>query len=177
VVYEGQGDPFAMKPSDFVLQPPLIRHRVLESSPGLEVVEITAPAMHETFAEHAMELPNGVDESLVFGDQRFLRHIAAETPWTPFAGGEAQETRLAEASGGMADARTIRACGELIHFAPHDGELVFGFVLDGTATLDYREQAALRPGDSFVIPPNEAWSLTGASADFRLLHVTTAPLD
>jgi len=177
VVYEGQGDPFAMKPSDFVLQPPLIRHRVLESSPGLEVVEITAPAMHETFADHAMELPNGVDAAQVFGSQRFLKHIAAETPWTPFAGGEAQESALSEATGDLADARTIRACGGPIHFAPHAGELVFGFVLDGTATLDYRGGAELRPGDSFVIPPNHAWSLTGASADFRLLHVTTNRLD
>jgi len=177
VVYEGQGEPFVMKPGDFVLQPPLIRHRVLESSRGLEVVEITAPAMHETFADHAMELPNGVDEARMFGGQRFLRRVAAETPWTPFAGGEAQETGLAEATGGLAEARTIRACGGPIHFAPHDGELVFGFVLDGTATLDYREQAELRPGDSFVIPPNHAWSLIGASADFRLLHVTTNRLD
>jgi quercetin dioxygenase-like cupin family protein len=166
-----------MKPGDFVLQPPLIRHRVLESSPGLEVVEITAPAMHETFADHAMELPNGVDAAQVFGSQRFLRHIAAETPWTPFAGGEAQETALSEATGGLADARTIRACGGPIQLAPHDGELVFGFMLDGTATLDYRERAELRPGDSFVIPPNHAWSLTGASADFRLFHVATIRLD
>ncbi|HEX4799669.1 MAG TPA: cupin domain-containing protein [Sphingomicrobium sp.] len=175
VVYEGQGEPFVMKAGDFVLQPPLIRHRVLESSPGLEVIEITAPAMHETFADHAMVLPNGVDEALMFGSQRFLRYIAAETPWTPFGGGEAQEAALAEATGGLADARTIR--GGPIDFAPHDGELVFGFALDGKATLDYRECAELRPGDAFVIPPNEPWRLTDPSPDFRLLHVTTALLD
>jgi quercetin dioxygenase-like cupin family protein len=175
VVYEGQGEPFVMKPGDFVLQPPLIRHRVLESSPGLEVVEITAPAMHETFADHAMELPNGVDESLVLGGQRFLFHVAADLPWTPFNGGEAQESALAEATAGLAETRTIR--GGPIEFAPHDGELVFGFVLDGTAALDYREKAELHAGDAFAIPPNEAWRLTDPSRDFRLLHVTTAPLD
>jgi quercetin dioxygenase-like cupin family protein len=177
VVYEGQGAPFVMNPGDFVLQPPLIRHRVLESSRGLEVVEITAPAMHETFADHAMELPNGVDAALVFGQQRFLRHVAADTPWTPFGGGDAQETTLADATGGLANARTIRPREGEIDFEPHDGELVFGFVLDGAAMLDYREEARLRPGDAFVIPPGEGWSLSDASADFRLLHVTTAPLD
>jgi quercetin dioxygenase-like cupin family protein len=177
VVYEGQGEPFVMKPGDFVLQPPLIRHRVLESSPGLEVIEITAPAMHETFADHAMELPNAVDEALVFGDQRFLFHRAADTPWAPFNGGEAQESALAEATGGLADARTIRSSGAPLDVPAHDGELVFGFVLDGTATLDYREKAGLRAGDAFVIPPSEPWRLTGPSEDFRLLHVTTAPLD
>jgi quercetin dioxygenase-like cupin family protein len=175
VVYEGQGEPFVMKPGDFVLQPPLIRHRVLESSPGLEVVEITAPAMHETFADHTMELPNGVDETLAFGKQRFLFHVAADLPWTPFNGGEAQESALAEATAGLAETRTIR--GGPIEFAPHDGELVFGFVLDGTAALDYREKAELHAGDAFAIPPNEAWRLTDPSRDFRLLHVTTAPLD
>ena len=43
VVYEDQGEPFVMEAGDLVLQPPGIRHRVLESSPGLEVVEITLP--------------------------------------------------------------------------------------------------------------------------------------
>src|SRR5690349_7367988 len=52
VVYEGQGDPFVMAPGDCVLQPPRIRHRVLESSPGLEVIEVAGPAEHETLADH-----------------------------------------------------------------------------------------------------------------------------
>ena len=43
VVYEDQGEPFVMHEGDLVLQPPEIRHRVLESSPGLEVIEIGAP--------------------------------------------------------------------------------------------------------------------------------------
>ena len=56
VVYEDQGEPFVMREGDLVLQPPAIRHRVLESSPGLEVIEIGAPAVHATFADHEMEL-------------------------------------------------------------------------------------------------------------------------
>jgi quercetin dioxygenase-like cupin family protein len=31
VVYEDQGEPFVMHPGDCVLQPPGIRHRVLEA--------------------------------------------------------------------------------------------------------------------------------------------------
>ena len=38
VVYEDQGEPFTMHAGDTVLQPPHIRHRVLESSAGLEVL-------------------------------------------------------------------------------------------------------------------------------------------
>ena len=179
VVYEDQGDPFVLESGDMVLQPPGIRHRVLESSPGLEVVEITCPALHETFADHELSLPTGrLDQERLFGAQKFLRHVARDAPWVPFSGGEARETNLRAATAGLADVRRVRPSGSAgIAFPAHDGELVFGFVLEGTAELEFAGQHALAPADAFVIPPNEAWSLSGASDDFRLLHLTTARLD
>jgi len=175
VLYQDQGEPFVMNEGDLVLQPPGIRHRVLESSPGLEVVEISAPALHETLADHEMTLPNGENPERDFGGQRFLRHISAETPWIPLRGAEAQETRIADATNGLACVRVIRPADDPeIRFSKHDGELVFGFVLDGTAALDGREVA---PADAFVIPPGEPWRLAAVSPEFRLLHVTTARLD
>jgi quercetin dioxygenase-like cupin family protein len=174
VVYEDQGVPFVMEPGDLVLQPPEIRHRVLESSPGLEVVEITCPALHETFADHEMNLPNDcIDRERSFGGQGFLRHIAKQVGWAPFERGEAQETAMREATRGLADVRTTRSAGSSIAFPPHGGELVFGFVLEGAGRLDYRDAHDLGPADSFIIPPGEAWSLSDASDDFRLLHLTT----
>jgi len=177
VVYEDQGEPFVMHEGDLVLQPPEIRHRVLESSSGFEIIEIGAPAVHATFGDHVLELPNRSNPERVFGGQRFLHHKAADTPWTPFGGGEARETVLAEATGGLADARTIRVTDGDIHFAPHSGELAFGFVLHGEAMLEHGDAAALHAGDAFVIPPDQPWRLANASADFRLFHVTTARLD
>jgi quercetin dioxygenase-like cupin family protein len=175
VVYEDQGEPFVMEAGDLVLQPPLIRHRVVESAAGLEVVEISAPALHETFADHELELPNGERPQRMFGGQRFLRHIASDTAWTPFNGGQAQETAIAQATGHLAEVRTIRPAGASeMSFPAHDGELVFGFVLEGRAVLGRHR---LGPADAFVIPPEEPWGLTGMSSDFRLLHVTTACLD
>jgi quercetin dioxygenase-like cupin family protein len=168
-----------MAAGDLVLQPPGIRHRVLESSAGLEVVEITCPALHETFADHEMELPNGRgDPARLFGGQRFLHHIAATAPWEPWHGAEAQPTALSEATAGLADARTLRPGGDpAVAIPPHGGELVFGFVLDGAARLERGEGHALGPADSFVIPPGEGWRLTEMSRDFRLLHVTTGSID
>jgi len=178
VVYEDEGDPFVMGEGDLVLQPPLIRHRVLESSPGLEVVELSAPALHETFADHKLELPNVQRTGRKFGPQQFLRYVAAETPWTAFGGGEAREIGLGEATGGSAEGRVIRPTkAATISFAQHPGELVFGFVLDGSARLRFRGDHQLGPADAFVIPPNEAWSLAQCSDDFGLLHITTARLD
>ena len=57
LVYEDQGPPFVLQAGDCVLQPPLIRHRVLECASGLEVVEVSSPAEHPTFVDHAMTLP------------------------------------------------------------------------------------------------------------------------
>ena len=175
VVYEDQGEPFVMAAGDMVLQPPGIRHRVLESSAGLEVVEISCPALHETFADHGMELPNGgPDAARDYDGQSFLHHVAATSAWTAWHGAEAQETGVRDATGGLAEARIVRP-GPVpaVAVPPHDGELVLGFVLEGSARLDQGEGFALGPADSFVIPPGEAWRMSGMSGDFRLLHVTT----
>jgi quercetin dioxygenase-like cupin family protein len=178
VVYEDQGEPFVMAAGDMVLQPPGIRHRVLESSAGLEVVEISCPAAHETFAEHEVELPNGdAEPTRSYGGQRFLHHVAAEAPWRPWHGAEAQGTGVSEATGGLAEARIVRAgASPVVAVPPHDGELVFGFVLAGSALLEFGERGQLGPADAFVIPPGEAWGVSDMSGDFRLLHVTTGTI-
>ncbi len=177
VVYEDQGDPFVLNAGDLVLQPPGIRHQVLESSPGLEVIEIAAPALHATFADHEMALPNGtLAADRDFSGQHFLRHVAAQASWTPFHGGEVQETAMRAATRGIADFRTLRQEGPSIDVPPHAGELVFGFVLRGNAELGFDEGHKLVREDSFVIPPGKTWSLRNMSDDFRLLHVTTERL-
>lgn len=178
VVYQDAGEPFLMREGDLVIQPPEIRHRVLESSDGLEVVEVSAPAVHATYADHGLELPNGSNPGRIYGGQRFLRHVAAETRWTPANGGEAQETEVGVATSGLAQVRTLRPRNdEALAIGGYRGELVFGFVLDGSAVLDHRGMHELGSADAFVIPPGQPWRLTGPSPDFRLLHVTTAQLD
>ena len=166
VVYEDQGEAFVMEAGDLVLQPPGIRHRVLESSPGLEVVEISAPALHETLADHELELPNGRgDPTRRWGGQRFLRHIARER----------SEIALGEATGGLAHAQAVRlAPGEALDMPRHDGELVFAFVTEGSGRLDFRDGFELGAADSFVILPGEPWKLVAGPRGLYLLHVTTA---
>ena len=179
VVYEDQGEPFVMAEGDMVLQPPGIRHRVLESSPGLEVIEITCPALHETYADHEMALPSGhAGAARDFEGQRFLHHVAAKSPWTEWHGAEAQATAARVATGGLAETRVIRTSGsQTIAMPPHDGELEFGFVLEGSVRLEHGKSYLLGPADSFVMPPGKAWRLTVASDDFRLLHVTTEQIN
>jgi quercetin dioxygenase-like cupin family protein len=175
LVYEDQGAPFLMQAGDCVLQPPRIRHRVLESSSAFEVVEIGCPALHETLADHAMALPNGtVAPDRDFGGQRFLHHVAAKTPRVPhFATGfERRETGMAAATSGLADARVIRPAGvQGFSAAPHTGELFFGFVLEGSVVLDCGGAHPLAAADAFVIPAGEAWGFSDASSDLELLEV------
>ena len=105
VVYEDQGPPFVLRAGDCVLQPPRIRHRVLESSPGLEVIEIGCPAEHPTRLDHALELPTAArDPARDFSGQRFVRHEAERARYLPWRaeGFEARDTGIAAATCGIA---------------------------------------------------------------------------
>jgi hypothetical protein len=139
------------------------------------VVEIGCPALHETLADHDMDLPTlALRPDRDFGGQRFLHGIAAQTPWTPFGatGFEVRESGMAPATDGLADVRVIRP-GAMRGFEapPHDGEFFFGFVLEGSVTLEHGGAHPLTGADAFVIPAGEAWGLRDASDHLQLLEV------
>ncbi|MDD9949247.1 MAG: cupin [candidate division Zixibacteria bacterium] len=112
LVYEDQGPPFMLKAGDCVIQPPEIRHRVLESSENLQVIEIGVPADHVTTIDHEVELPTQVlNPDRVFGGQTFCRHQLKDAEWEPWrlAGFEARETGIGKATGGVASVQVARA--------------------------------------------------------------------
>jgi quercetin dioxygenase-like cupin family protein len=157
LVYEDQGPPFVLHAGQCVLQPPRIRHRVLEASGGLEVIELTSPAAHETIADHALPLPTpALNANREFEGQRFVTGDPA---------------RITEATRGLADAHISRAAT-----APrtHDAELLFGYVLAGSATLacSDRPPERLGEGDAFVVPRDVRYATSAVSDGFELLHVT-----
>ena len=105
LVYEDQGPPFRLEAGDCLIQPPQIRHRVLESSAGLEVIEIAVPAEHLTALDHTLALPTRhLRPQRDFGGQRFLRHRARDAVWGParLPGFSACDTGIAAATGGLA---------------------------------------------------------------------------
>ena len=72
---EDQGEPFILKEGDCVTQQPEIRHRVLEASDNLEVIEIGVPAEHMTTIDYDMELPTKeIKPDRLFQGQTFCRH-------------------------------------------------------------------------------------------------------
>lgn len=181
VVYEDQGPPFVLAAGDCALQPPEIRHRVLECSPGLEVIEVGSPADHETVADHDMALPtSAVNPDREFGGQRFVRHEAAAATWVPWQvdGFEARDLGIASATKDAARARILRGCdarsGHTVATHAHDAQLLFACVLRGEATLR-REGGpgeGIGEGDAFVIPAGLPYAVEDRSQGLELLEVT-----
>lgn len=172
VVYEDQGPPFVLEPGDCVLQPPQIRHRVLHATAGAEVIEIGCPALHETIADHALQLPTvSVDSDRVFGGQRFVRHVSANANWTSWHDEyfESRDTGIANATTGLADVRVVRSRAQTENASEpasatvrgHDGELLFLFVLRGTLGMsgDAVGQHELHAGDACVVPSGHDYFL------------------
>lgn len=182
VVYEDQGEPFVMHAGDAVLQPPEIRHRVLESSPGLEVIEIGCPAEHETIADWSLELPTTEHRpDRDFGGQRFVRHVAAdaiEAPWR-IDGWRCRDTGIAAATDGLAGVRVARPAtnDDAAHDPPtgieHATEFAQLVVLAGAVTFEAAGRSTrLGPGDSAAIPGGTSYRLAAPTPDCELLDVT-----
>jgi quercetin dioxygenase-like cupin family protein len=182
VVYEDQGPPFVLSAGDCALQPPAIRHRVLECSHGLEVIEVGAPADHETFADHDLALPTrAVNPERDFGGQRFVRHEAAAATWSPWPleGFEARDLGIASATKGTAGAQVLRArdarSGRGVTRA-HDAQILFAYVLRGAATLrrDDGPDERIGEGDAFLVPAGLLYAVDECSSGLELLEVTLA---
>ncbi len=170
LVYEDQGEPFIFTAGDCVLQPPEIRHRVLEASDGLEVIEIGSPAIHETFREHEIALPTSqVLPERLFKGQKFVRHIASEANWKLQNNGfEFRDTGIFEATNGLADVRVLRANSEIKTTLFHQGEFLFLFVLAGEVKIG---GDLLKVGDCCVIPSETEFALQ-ANQNLKMLQVS-----
>lgn len=177
VVYEDQGGPLRLTPGDCFIQPPRIRHRVLEASDGIEVVEIGVPAEHVTAIDHDMTLPTPhLRPDRLWDGQRFVHDRAAGAPWRPFRlpGYESRDTGIADATGGTAGVEVARRVAGTPAWATHDADILFGFVMQGTLTLegDGQPPHALTAGDAFVTPPGLATRWAAPSDDVEVLEVS-----
>jgi mannose-6-phosphate isomerase-like protein (cupin superfamily) len=183
LVYEDQGEPFILHAGDCVLQPPEIRHRVLEASDGLEVIEIGCPAIHETFGDSEMPLPTGANlPDRDYQKQKFIRHSALGAVWqeSRLAGFETRDTGIAQATQGLAGVRILRrdiakalSKTEDAISTRHKAEFVFFFVLKGSAKLHSEAlgEYLLKVNDCCVLPSNSDYFFT-SSEDLEMLEVS-----
>lgn len=173
VVYEDQGPPFVLSAGDCVLQPPEIRHRVLESSSGAEVIEIGCPAVHETWVDHDLQLPtDAVKPDRIFNGQRFLRHIAANAEWHASNGFQYRDTGISAATNGLANAQSLKneAASSITKISNDD--CLFYFVLNGELTLTANKvEYPLLKADSFVITAGQEYTIQN-NGDLEILEVS-----
>lgn len=177
VVYEDQGPPIRLTAGDCFIQPPEIRHRVLEASDGIEVIEIGVPAEHITEIDHEMELPTPhLRPDREWQGQKFVFNQAAEADWQPsrLPGFIARDTTIAKNTNNVAGVQVLRRGQWSPEWMTHDADIHFTFVMQGSMTLEGEGKApyALEPGDAFVIPPGMATRYTAPSDDIELLEVT-----
>ncbi len=175
VVYEDQGPKIRLHAGDCFIQPPEIRHRVLEASDGIEVIEIGVPAAHVTQIDHQMELPTGrLCPEREWDGQRFVHNIGAQASWAPhrIPGFMRRDTTICANTKGVAGVEVLRPDGTA-PWTVHEGDILFTFVMSGTMRLHSEGKApfALEAGDAFVIPPGLATCYANPSADLELLEV------
>lgn len=177
VVYEDQGGPIRLTAGDCFIQPPEIRHRVLEASDGIEVIEIGVPAEHVTEIDHEMTLPTPhLRPDREWDGQRFVFHQAKDAVWTParLPGFAARDTTIADNTKGIAGVQVLRRGDGAPVWAAHDADIHFTFVMAGSMTLEGegKDPHLLGPGDAFVIPSGMATRYSDPSDDIELLEVS-----
>ena len=177
VVYENQGAPFVMNAGDCVLQPPHIRHRVLECSDNMEVIEVSSPAEHETIVDHDMQLPTAtLDSAREFSGQRFVHHQLSKARWAvcDIDGAEARDTGIRNATKGLVNLRIVRPTDDSRQmYLKNAAAVFFNFVLQGSANMrrHQNESQDISHGNAFLLEGGEQAILTNCSDDLQLLQV------
>lgn len=168
LVYEDQGPPFIMNAGDCVLQPPEIRHRVLETSAGFEVIEIGSPAIHQTFADHEMQLPTSKKQpDRLFSGQYFLHDKAEDADWTADEVDDCEvwQTGIMDATEGLADVEVVRnlSADRAYFHGDSYNNIVLLYILSGDGDLRIGETVRyqLSEGDCCSLPGYTAFQVIG----------------
>jgi quercetin dioxygenase-like cupin family protein len=177
VVYEDQGPRMRLTAGDCFIQPPEIRHRVLEASDNVQVIEIGVPAEHVTEIDHEMELPTPhARPEREWDGQKFVYNSAKGAEWRDFRlpGFICRDTTIAANTKGVAGVQVVRRGTGETRWTRHDADIHFTYVMAGTVTLEGegRDPFDLQQGDAFVIPPGMKTRLSDPSEDVELLEVT-----
>ena len=176
VVYEDQGEPFIMNAGDCVLQPPHIRHQVLECSDNFEVIEIGCPAEHKTLVDHDMLLPTPtIQQDRKYNGQKFVFHKKTEAMdiFSRKDGFNVRDTGIDFATDGEATVNVLTPTDGFEYQArQHDAEFLFLVVLVGIMSITIKNQLMdLSEGDTCSIPINTQFRFVSLSHDLELLEV------
>ena len=174
VLYEGQGETIRMNPGDIVLQPPGIRHRVLATSPGFDIIEIGCPADHLTNFDHEMALPNGVYGDHAWGGQQFVFSTPGDfSEGWDHPGFSSDDSGIGAATNGIVEVRRVKTAQQSHVYESKPFEFRFIFVMDGDIDVTVTDGAVyhLTSGDSIALPPAAQATIAQGSHEATLLDV------
>ena len=176
VLYEDQGGIRRLHAGDCFIQPPGIRHKVLEAADGIEVIEIGVPAEHITEIDHSMTLPTPVSRpDREWEGQRFVHSRARDGAFKTFRipGFEARDTTINASTKGVASVMVARPAATEFPWTKHNSDILFNFVVSGAMTLEGEGKPPYRlsVGDAFVVPPGMATRYSAATRDLELMEV------
>ncbi len=175
VAYQDQGEPVLFRAGEVVVQPPGLRHRVLECSDGLEVVEVASPADHWTAFDPDLALPNeGGDPERRFSGQRFL-HTGPRPGGDVLAAFVLRRFGVADAAAGAGEVWRVDAGGKrgalCLDVGRDDGFLLL-FGLAGAARWRGAEAVGrLSEGDALSLAGAGGLLVEEPSRDFAALVV------
>ncbi|NQY07063.1 MAG: cupin domain-containing protein [Flavobacteriaceae bacterium] len=178
LVYEDQGQPFILKAGDCVTQPPEIRHRVLEASDNLQVIEIGIPSDHITTIDHDMELPNNTyNPDRLYQGQTFCHHQSETATWLNWKlkGMTYRDSGIWEATNQVADVKVVKAISSEENKTPlqHQFNIQFAFIMHGEIDLKHKDSNhKLKIGDAFVVPPYEDYYIEKFTENSEILIVS-----
>ncbi|MBM7071530.1 cupin domain-containing protein [Shewanella sp. 202IG2-18] len=175
VVYEDQGEPFIFSAGDCVIQPPEIRHRVLESGDELEVLELSLPASHLTCFDHNMTLPNNsFNPSRCFSGTQFVHHIESQTQWLAQADSTMllQHTGIGKATSGLVEIQTLKSAASECAMTFKPSATAFVFIRSGDIVLTNNQDMKpyqLSSNDAFVLPAGTDVLIEASESRFELI--------
>lgn len=177
VLYEDQGGLRRLHAGDCFIQPPEIRHRVVEASDGIEVIEIGVPAEHVTEIDHQMTLPTPfLRPDREWQGQKFVHNIGAQGAFHPsrLPGLKSRDTTINAKTKGVASVMVMAPDTAATHWTRHHGDILFSFVMTGGMTLhgEGKDPFPVVAGDAFVIPPGMATRYADLTPDLELLEVS-----
>tara|TARA_B100000678_G_scaffold92614_2_gene77325 strand:+ start:1995 stop:3086 length:1092 start_codon:yes stop_codon:yes gene_type:complete len=177
-VYEDQGPEILMNQGDCVLQPPHIRHQVLECSDQFEVIEVCCPAEHDTMVDNNMELPTkDFKPERKFDGQNFIFHKNSDSVWVKSKQDEfeSRDTGINKATNGLINVIVTRPIKcSTTRVSKCNDAFVFTFVLQGQTSLNSDNQKVnhLTAGDSFIVPQGDTYILSQHSDNLELLEIS-----
>ncbi|MGA1005342.1 MAG: cupin domain-containing protein [Ilumatobacteraceae bacterium] len=182
LAYEGQGEPFVLQAGECVTQPPKIRHRVLESSDDLHVIEVGFPAEHMTTADHDFDFAAfPVDPDRRWDGQQFLRYTNDVNSWSVLGNGiRVSDTGVAKATSDRADVRLVEMSEGSSHAVTTVPNALFSMVVvlagEVTGKLEGgNDIGRLGEGATVVIPVESGASFTAEkSSKLLLVEIDTA---